>query len=156
MRKVLFLLTVFALAVAAPAYAADVGGTWALTMSGPQGEENFDIVVKDAGGSLEVTATHPMIQEMVGTGTLEGDDVNFSIKATGQMAVEIAFTGKINGDKMEGTREINMSAGGGRQGGPPGGSEGGAPEGGGKGGPPSGGRGGDMGNVSDAWSAVRK
>jgi hypothetical protein len=148
MRKVLFLLTVFALAVAAPAYAASVGGTWALTMSGPQGEENFDIVIKDAGGSLEVSATHPMLQEMVGTGTLKGSDINFSIKATGQMAVELAFTGKVEGNKMEGTREIKMAAGGGGQGG--------APGGGGQGGAPAGGGGGDMGNMSDAWSAVKK
>ena len=119
MHKVLFLLAVFALAISAPVYAADVSGTWALAMTGPQGEEKFDIVIKDAGGSLEVAATHPMIQEMTGTGTLEGNNVNFSIKATGLMAVEMTFTGTVGGDKMEGTRKINMTAGGG-QGGPPG------------------------------------
>ena len=167
MRKILFLLAVFALAVAAPVYAANISGTWALTMTGPQGEENFDVTVKDNGGNLEVAATHPMLQEMVGTGTLKGNDINFSLKATGQMAVELKFAGKVDGKKMEGTREIVMASGG-SQGGP-GGGESGAPAGGGQGAPPSGGAqggppgggegggpsgggpGGDMSSIPNAW-----
>jgi len=156
MRKVLFLLAVFALAVSVPAYAANVGGTWSLTMDSPQCQaETFDVTITQDGENLNVSGTHPMLQEMAGTGTLKGNDINFTLKATGQMAIDIAFTGKVTGKKMEGTREIDTSAmgaggggqggapAGGGQGGPPSGGEGGgAPAGGGQGGPPSGGEGG--------------
>lgn len=156
MRKVLFLLSVFVLAVAVPAYAANIGGTWALTMDSPQCQaESFDVTITQDGENLTVSGTHPMLQEMTGTGTLKGNDVSFNLQATGQMAVDVAFTGKVTGKKMEGTREIEMAASGGGggqgggapagggQGGPPSGGEGGgAPAGGGQGGPPSGGEGG--------------
>lgn len=184
MRKVLFLLAVFVLAVAAPVYAANVGGTWAVSQSGPQGDENFDVVITDDGGNLAITATHSALGEMVGTGTLKGNDINFNLKATGQMAVEFVYTGKVTGKKMEGTKEINMAAGGGGaasgapggaasgapggapsgaasgapaggQGGAPAGGQGGAPAGG-QGGAPAGGQGGGMGDIDPAWSAVQK
>jgi len=146
MRKVLFLLAVLTLAVAVPAYAANVAGTWALSQSGPQGAENFDVTITDNGGNLAVTATHSALGEMAGTGTLKGNDINFNLKASGGMAVEFVYTGKVTGKKMEGTKEINMdmaAGGGGGQGGAPGGDQGGAPAGGGQGGPPAaGGQGG--------------
>jgi len=149
MRKVLFLLAVFTLAVAVPAYAANVGGTWSLTMDSPQCEaETFDVAITQDGENLNVSGTHPMLQAMEGTGTLKGNDISFTVKATGDMAIGIAFTGKVTGKKMEGTRDIDTSAmgggggGGGGQGGAPGGGEGGAPAGGGQGGAPAGGQGG--------------
>ena len=121
MRKILCLTPLFALVLSSSVWAADVSGTWALKMAGPQGDENFDVVIKAAGENLTVsTANHPMLQAMEGTGTLKGDAINFSLKATGQMAIEIAFTGKVTGDKMAGTREIKMSGGGG---GAPGGGD---------------------------------
>lgn len=181
MRKVLFLLVIFALAVAAPVYAANVSGTWALTQAGPQGDENFDLVIKDSGGSLSITGTHPMLGEMEGTGTLKGNDITMDIKATGQMPIDFKYTGKVTGKKMEGTKEYSM-AGGGEGGAPAGGGQGGAPAGGGQGAPPSGGQGGAPagggeggappagggqgggapggggggGEVSNVWSAVMK
>jgi hypothetical protein len=161
MRKVLFLLVVFALAVAAPVYAANVSGIWTVTMSNPMGqEETFDLDIKDNGGSLTVTGTHPQLTGLEGTGTLKGNAITMDVKSTGQMAVGLAFEGKVTGNKMEGTRKIEMAAGGGGQGGAPGGGEGSAPAGGGEGGAPGGGQGGAPGGgggeASDAWSAVKK
>jgi hypothetical protein len=176
MRKVLLLVAVFALAVAAPVYAANVSGTWTVTMSNPMGqEETFDLDIKDNGGSLVVTGTHPQLSGLEGTGTLKGNDIALDVTATGPMAVQLVFEGKVTGKKMAGTRKIEMAAGGGGQGGPgggeggapagggqggpPGGGEGGAPAGGGQGGAPGGGQGGAPGGggeASDAWSAVKK
>jgi multimeric flavodoxin WrbA len=173
MRKGLFLLAILAFAVAAPVYAANVTGTWTLTMSNPMGqEETFDLDIKDNGGSLVVTGTHPQLSGLEGTGALKGDVVTMDVTATGPMAVQLIFEGKVSGNEMEGTRKIEMAAGGGGQGGapgggeggaPPGGGEGGAPAGGGQGGAPGGGQGGGPGgapggggDASDAWSAVKK
>ena len=154
MRKILFLTAALLFAVSVPVFAANVAGTWTLTMAGPQGEETFDLAIKANGDKLDITTTHPKLGEMVGTGTLNGNDITMDIKATGQMAVELVFEGKVTGNKMAGTREIKMASGGG-----PGGAPGGAPPSGGPGGaPPSGGPGGggNMSSISNAWSAVQK
>lgn len=148
MRKILFLLAVFAFVAAVPVYAANVSGTWTLTQAGPQGDESFELVIKDNGGSLEITGTHEMLGELAGTGTVSGSDIAMDVKASAPIAVELVFQGKVTGNKMEGTREIKMDAapGGGGGGGAPSGGQGGAPAGGGdQGGAPAGG--GDQGGA---------
>ena len=150
MRKVLFFTSLLALVLTSSVWAADVSGEWAVTMKSPQGQdESFDIVIKATGGNLTVTSSnHPVLQTLEGKGTLKGDAIKMDLKSTGgQMAgVGINFTGKVSGNKMSGTREIDTSGMGG--GGAPGGGQSGAPGGGGA----SGGAGGD----NDAWSAVNR
>ena len=173
MRKVLLLITLLAL-IASPIWAADISGTWTITMKSPMGsDESFDLVVKDAGGNLTITGTHPQLQALAGTGSLKGDKVTMNVASTGDMKVEFVFTGTVTGKKMAGTREIKMSGGGGGApggGGPPGGggAPGGAPGGGGPpggapgggapggGGPPGGGAPGGGGEVSNAFTAEMK
>lgn len=178
MRRVLCLLAVLLFAVAAPVYAANLSGTWALTQAGPQGDESFDLVITDNGGSLEITGTHEMLGELAGTGTVTGSDISMSVKASAPIAVELVLKGTVTGNKMAGTREIKMDAapgGGGGQGGAPagGGDQGGAPPAGGQGGAPEGGQGGapgggdqggapaddaggDLSGLANTWSAVMK
>jgi hypothetical protein len=101
-----------------------------------------------------------MLKEMTGTGTLKGDAISFSLKSTS--AMEISFSGKIKGNKMEGTREVKSSGGsrggaggqGEAPGGGPGGGQGGAP-GGAPGSAPGGGQGGAQAQSSENWTAVR-
>jgi hypothetical protein len=147
MRKSLLFMGLLVFCFASNVLAADVSGTWGLKMKGPQGDENFDIVIKATGENLAVTATHPSLQAMTGTGTLKGDAIKFSLKATGQMQVQFDFTGTVTGNKMAGTREIVMAAGGG---GAPGGAAGGGAPGGGGGGSM------DMSSISKDWSAEKK
>jgi hypothetical protein len=182
MRKVLFLTTLLAFVLTSSVWAADISGNWNIKMQSPSGDaETYNIVIKQAGENLTVTtADHPKLKEMAGTGTLKGDAVTMSLKATGQMAVEIVFTGKVAGNTIKGTREIKMAAGaaggqGGAQGGAPasgqggapaggqGGAQGGAPaggQGGAQGGAPAGGQGGAQGGakaeVSNAFTAEKK
>ena len=112
MRKVLFLTTLIAFVMTSSVWAADVSGTWTVKMKSPMGQdESFDLAIKAAGENLTITGTHPQLQALAGTGTLKGDAVTMNIKASGQMAVEFAFTGKLAGNKMSGTREIKMSGG---------------------------------------------
>jgi hypothetical protein len=179
MRKVLFLTAMFAFVLTSSVWAADISGTWTIKMKSPMGsDESFDLIVKDAAGNLTITGTHPQLQAMAGTGTVKGDAVTMDVKATGQMAVEMVFTGKLAGNKITGTREIKMSGGapgggaasgasaasGGREGAPAGGAPaggapaGGAPAGGAPaGGAPAGGApGGAQGEVSNAFTAEKK
>lgn len=148
MRKVLFLTALLAFVLTSSVWAADVNGTWTVKMKSPMGQdESFDLVIKAAGEALTVTGTHPQLQALAGTGTLKGDAITMSVKATGQMAVEFALTGKVAGSKMSGTREIKMSQSGGQDG------QGGAPAGGQA---SAGGQGGAASEVSNAWTAEKK
>jgi hypothetical protein len=188
MRKVLFFTILLTFLLTSSVWAADVSGEWAVTMKSPQGQdESFDILIKAAGENLTITSSnHPVLENLEGKGTLKGDAISMDLKSTGgQMAgVGIIFTGKVSGNKMSGTREIDTSgmgggaAGGGggaaaggqgREGGAQGGGQapagggGGAPGGGeapagGGGGAPGGAQGGAAGGGEDAntWSAIKK
>lgn len=154
MRKVLLLATLLVSISALSAWAADISGKWTLTMWGAGAEESIPIVIKAAGENLTVTCSHPSFKEMTGTGTLKGDAISFSLKSA---SMEIKFSGKVAGNKMEGTREISSSgaregAPGGAAGGPPGGAPGGAAGGppGDQGGPPGDAAGGPPGGQGGA------
>jgi len=181
MRKVLFMFTLLAFVLTSSAWAADISGTWAVKMKSPQNEdEAFDLVIKASGEKLTITCSnHPKLTNLAGTGTIKGDAVTMKVKATGSQPVEFAFTGKVAGNKMTGTREISMNesaggqggaasgaqgstpAGGGQQGGQaaPGGAQGSAPavgQGGAPGGAAGGAPGAATGEVSKAFTAEKK
>jgi hypothetical protein len=153
MRKILFLTTMFAFILTSSAWAADISGTWTLKYTGQQGDErSYDMVIKAAGENLTITATHPSLGEMAGTGTLKGNDITINLTATGEMQVGFLLTGTVSGNKMSGTREVQVPEGdmegrsgapGGAASGAPGGAASGAP-----GGAPSGPPGGDSGDDS--------
>jgi hypothetical protein len=133
MRKVLFITTLFAFILTSSTWAADISGTWTVTMKSPQGQdESFDLGIKAAGENLTIACSnHSVLQTLEGTGTLKGDAIKMDLKSTGQQfaGVKLIFAGKVTGNKMAGTREIDSSSvsagGGGGQGGAAGGDPGG-------------------------------
>jgi hypothetical protein len=133
MRKILFLMALFVFVSTLPLVAADISGTWTLTMQSPIGEDKFDVVIKAAGETLTVTSQHPMLQELKGSGTLKENSINFKLEATGQMPIAFEFKGAISGNKMSGIREIKFGGAG---------SEGGGP--------------GGMGDSDNKWTAEKK
>jgi hypothetical protein len=136
MRKILFVVALFAFVFASPLWAIDVSGTWTLIMQSPMGEDKFDVDIKAAGETLTITSQHPMLQELKGSGTLKDNSIKFKLDATGQMPISFEFTGTVSGNKMSGTREIKFGGAGG-EGGGPGGSEG-------------------MGDTDNKWTAEKK
>jgi hypothetical protein len=154
MRKTLFFTTLLAFVLSSSVWAADVSGTWTVTMKSPQGQdESFDLAIKAAGENLTVTCNnHSALQILDGTGTLKGDAITMNLTSKGQTmaGVKIKFTGKVTGNKMAGTREVDISgmssSGGGGQGGQ--GREGGAAPAGGQGSAPGGSAGGAPGGAS--------
>jgi hypothetical protein len=140
MRRILFVVALFALVAAPMASAADISGNWALKMQGPMGEEEIQLVIKAVGEKLKITGTHSMLEEMSGTGTLKGDSVKFKLEASGEMLMGFEFTGKVAGNKMSGTREMKMAGG-----------PGGDMDLGGPGGGPM-----DMSGVSNKWTAEKQ
>jgi hypothetical protein len=147
MRKVL-LLTLLVFVFSSPGWAADISGNWALTHTGPMGEENWDLVITAEGNDLTITTQVQMFGEITGTGTLDGDKITMTFPTD---MVTFEFKGTVEGDKMSGTKKVEMGGGGPPGGGPRG--EGGPPE---SGGPPGGGGGRDFSDIPDTWTAVRK
>jgi hypothetical protein len=123
MRRVIFLITVLAFIFTSNVWAADISGNWTLKWSGRQGEESIPMVIKAAGDKLTVTAKHPTLGDMAGSGTLKGNDISMNITATGERKIGFDLKGTVTGNKMAGTREIIRPAG--AQGGAPGGAQGG-------------------------------
>lgn len=179
MRKFLFATALLAFIFISSVWAADISGTWTIKIKNPQdADESFDLIVKDAGGNLTITGTHPQLQDLTGTGTVTGDAVIMNIK-TSSVPVEFIFTGKVAGNMMSGTRKIIVGSGD-AQGGAAGSAQGmatggqdnpngapagrqGAPGGAGRSAASGGTEGGGMAEVSasgqpvsNAWTAVKK
>lgn len=116
MRKTYFLLiSLVTFFLASSTWAADISGTWVLKYTGHSGDDRvLDMVIKAAGGDFTVTATHPSLGEMAGTGTLSGNDIAMTLAASGDMKVSFEMTGTVAGNKMSGTKEVVMSQEGGQ------------------------------------------
>jgi len=127
------------LAMAASASAADINGKWKATMQGGdmQIEQNFTFQVD--GEKVTGTMSDQMMGEAkITSGTLKGDDLTFTVSASGDMGdMTLSFKGKVTGPD-----EIKLTLSFGGRGGP--GGPGGGPDGGpgGPGGPGGGGPGG--------------
>lgn len=112
MRKLLLLaislVFVFVSNVLADKYSGpDISGTWAVSMVGAMGDEYFDLFINQFGEDLVVTATHPQLGPMSGTGTLKGNAISFLLRASGPyLAIQIKFTGTVTGTKMSGTKLV--------------------------------------------------
>lgn len=155
MRRAVLSFGLIAFLVALSACGANVSGKWSLTMKNTSGgEETFDLVIKQAGENLTITANHPYLKNLAGAGTLKNGEITMMLKP--DIPLTMTFTGKMDGNKMSGTRKIEMA-----QAGP--GSE--APsaesaESGAESGAPAGAPGGTGATpavkVSDAWTATKK
>ena len=84
MRKLSLIATLFVFIFTSSAWAADVSGNWTLKWSGRQGEESIPVVIKAAGENLTITAKHPTLGDMAGTGTIKGNDITMNLTATGE------------------------------------------------------------------------
>jgi len=93
MRRV-FLLTLLALVFSSPVWATDISGNWALTHTGPMGEENWDLIITAKGNDLTITTQHQMFGEITGTGILDGDNITMTFP-TGMVTFE--FKGTVEG-----------------------------------------------------------
>lgn len=109
MRKILFISSLLTFLFTSSIWAADISGTWVLKYAGNQGDERaYDMLIKADGEKLTVTATHPSLGEMAGTGTLKGGDIAMTLTATGERKIGFVLTGTVTGNKMAGTREVKV------------------------------------------------
>lgn len=91
------------------AAAVDATGTWSLTISTPQGEQQVTATLKQTGTDLSGTLTSPIFPSAeVSAGSVSGKTVTFSVSVTvGGAPLEATFNGTIEGNTMSGT--VNVS-----------------------------------------------
>lgn len=81
--------------------AADLSGSWQVSLSGKRGSRKATMQLKQDGGKVSgefqgERGSAPL------SGTLNGSDISFTIKMPRR---EVSFTGTIHGNKMNGTTE---------------------------------------------------
>lgn len=114
MHKLLFLTTLLAFLLTSTVWAADISGTWAVTVKSPlvQDDWSFDLAIKADGNNLTVSCSNaPLLKTLEGAGTLKGDEIKMDLTSTSQetAGIKIILTGKITGNKMAGTEEVDIS-----------------------------------------------
>ena len=85
------------------AFAADVTGSWNLSVETPNGARESTVDFKQEGGNLTGTV-HSRMGDAPLTGTVNGDQLSFSItrERDGQ-SFKIEYSAKVEGQKMTGT-----------------------------------------------------
>jgi len=96
--------------VALVAHAADIGGTWNLTVETSAGTGNPTLVLVQNGENLTGTYTGRFGESPV-KGTFKDGAIAFSLTVKGPMGeAEIKYAGKVDGDTMSGTAQGPMGA----------------------------------------------
>jgi hypothetical protein len=94
------------------AHAADISGTWKLTVTTTAGTGTPTLVVVQKGEALTGTYTGRFGESQI-TGTLKDDAIDFSFDASGPMgSAHVTYTGKVAGDTMSGNMQMGAMAGG--------------------------------------------
>ena len=85
-----------------------VDGNWTITMQTPMGERNATLALTSAGGVLTGKQSGDAGTTDIFDGTVNGSDVAWKISIVNPMALTLAFTGKVDGDKIAGEMGIGM------------------------------------------------
>jgi len=101
-RTRLIILTI-GLLTAAPAFAqTNVAGDWDFTINSPQGSNTTRVTLKQDAEKLSGLFKSPA-GELPFTGTMDGSDMKFTFTINFQgMPLDIAMTGKVDGDSIVG------------------------------------------------------
>ena len=104
MKRIATLLVAVTL-FAAPAFAADVDGSWTGTLNTPNGDVPIGFTFKADGTALTGTTTGPDGSQIaIKNGKVDGDKITFMVSIDfGGMAVDINYTGIVK------TGEIAMT-----------------------------------------------
>lgn len=90
---------------AAAAAATVIDGTWNLTVRAPQGNVSIQVTLRAESGRLTGTFSGDRGSGDIRTGTVDGNDFDFTISANAQSEAEASdwmFKGTVNGDTMNG------------------------------------------------------
>jgi len=105
---------VLSLAMAVPAFAADITGKWKAEFQGPDGNSRTNIFTFEVKGeTLTGTVTSSMAPEpaKIEEGTLKGDAIAFKVtRNMGGNEIKLSYTGTVKGDEIP--MKVTADAGG--------------------------------------------
>jgi hypothetical protein len=105
-RKLLFVITT-AILMSAPAFGADITGTWTASFDTQVGVQHYTYTFKVEGNKLTGTAKSDNGTVQITEGTVNGDDVAFVENLEYQgMPLRIVYKGKVSGDEIKFTRVV--------------------------------------------------
>jgi len=107
-RKITTALVLAFTLAATPAFAADVDGKWAGTISTPGGDFPVAFEFKSDGTKLTGTTMSPDGMSInIKDGKIDGDKVTFGVSLDfGGMAIDIAYTGVVTPAEMKMTADV--------------------------------------------------
>jgi len=112
MRKYLSLAIAFLLVCGTVGLIAqqkvNVGGEWEMTTQTPRGERTSTVKFEQDGENLKVTTQDMRGGEVTGTGTIKGNEIEWTITRTRPDGGEFKLTykGTVDGETMKGTVEF--------------------------------------------------
>jgi hypothetical protein len=87
---------------AVPAFAADVDGTWAGTVSTPMGDLPVGFQFKADGGTLNGSTTGPDGAAVpIHDGKVDGNKISFVVTFDFGQKIDINYTGVVAGDQIQ-------------------------------------------------------
>jgi len=87
--------------------AVDVTGDWEMTRTTQRGPMTSTITFTQTGENLAVKMPGRNGEEITGTGTIKGNELEWTITRTGpQGEMKITYKAKLEGDKMTGTSQF--------------------------------------------------
>jgi hypothetical protein len=107
MKKLFSLVLVGLLASAVVLAAVNITGQWDMTVKSPRGERTMTVTFTQDGEKLTAKMPGRNGEEITGTGTVKGNDVEWTVtRTTPQGDMTVIYKGKVDGDKMTGTSQF--------------------------------------------------
>ena len=129
-NRMLLIVAVILMMLVVSVWAADVAGKWIAQAPSGQGTSEITLIFKADGAALTGTLDNSAMPGAIEIkdGKIQDNDISFHVlRSFGENEMKVVWKGKISGDEIRFTREIE----GGMMGGAPGGPGGGAGAGGG-------------------------
>lgn len=87
--------------------AANVAGTWQMTMEGRQGQMTQTLTIEQDGGAIKGTVKGERGPGGNLEGTVEGNKISFTVKRqTPRGEMTTTYTGTLDGDTIKGTMQM--------------------------------------------------
>jgi carbon-monoxide dehydrogenase large subunit len=85
---------------------ADVDGTWNCTMTSPMGSGSVTLTLRTEGSALSGTLVSDQGTMEFDGGTVDGNDLAWTVSVTQPMAIQIETTATIDGDTLTGQSKL--------------------------------------------------
>ena len=90
-----------------------VDGTWKITLNTPMGARDSGLELASAGASLSGKLSSDMGTQEFANGKIDGDNLEWTVSMSGPMgAMDLAFKGAVDGDKISGSVQFGSFGGG--------------------------------------------